>query len=169
MKRLVFVFLIIFTIYIINYFFFKKKLDRFVPISNNMTNIRDSYGKLITRNINPYRLKNCCLVTKVYNKNKDEFEYNYKKLDSCDYNMLKDNHSHLFVQGISGWNNNKCKKPDIINDTDILGSCRNINFECKDFMTNKECAKFNMEWTDKTCYTKYQKPFRVEEYNISTN
>ena len=74
-----------------------------------MTNIKDSYGKLITRNKNPYRLKNCCLVTKVYNKIKNEFEYDYKKLKYCDYNMLKDNHSHLFVQGINGWNNKNVK------------------------------------------------------------
>ena len=170
MKKILFFFEIILTIYIINslYCYFKKQRDRFIPISNDMTNIEDSYGEIITKQKNPYIQKKCCLVTKVYNNKKDEYEYKYKKLDTCNYNTLNNNHSQLFVEGINGWNNKKCKKPDHSKDNNILGSCKNINFECKDFMTSKECKKYNMEWTDKTCYTKYQKPFTITDRTVTT-
>lgn len=42
---------------------------------------------------------------------------------------------------------------DIIdcNDNRILGSCRNINKECIDFVTKEYCDNYKMTFSDKTC------------------
>lgn len=153
---------------------YSKSIDTFeaLPQSDNISSIDDSYGKIITTYKNPHNHKNCCLVKKVYNKTKDEFEYNYKKLESCNYNMIPaihHNHMNLFIDGVNGWNNRKCKKPDDSKDRYYLGSCKKINFECKDFMTSNQCKKYDMEWSDKTCYTKYAKPFKILKRKIANN
>ena len=177
---------ILFFIYIISILYLGSKLynsflllvknktkDHFMPIDmpDSVASIDDSYGNIITTNKNPHEHKNCCMVKKVFNPSKNEFVYEYEKLDKCHLNMIpaiKLNQMNLFIDGVNGWNNKKCKKPDERVDKEYLGSCRRINFECKDFVTPTQCKKYNMEWSDKTCATPYQKPFKIKERTIST-
>ena len=74
---------------------------------------------------------------------------------------------HLFIEGINGWDNKNCKVQSV-KDVDPLGSCRLYNFECRDFLTRKQCLKYGMEWSDRTCQTPYQKPFKesVREIDV---
>lgn len=39
----------------------------------------------------------------------------------------------------------------IVSKCNNLGSCRNNNKECIDFVTNEYCNKYNMKWSNKTC------------------
>jgi hypothetical protein len=154
--------------------FFGK--EKFLPISNNnnFASISNSIGKVISNKKNTHIDKNCCLVTKVFDPKKDEFVYKYKKMDTCNVNDKKDTYMrNILVDGVNGWDNKYCKEPEVNNknyNTDnMLGSCKNVNFECKDFIPQKNCKKFRMEWTDKTCQTTYQKPFKVKPYQMLIN
>lgn len=136
--------------------------------------INKSIGKNISKKTDFSKLKNCCYVKKVFDKDKKEFVYKYKKISECQAsNLVNSNTSNIFVDGVNGWDNKYCREPDLNDksyDQDkMLGSCKMVNFECKDFMTRDECKKFNLEWTDKTCNTVYQKPFKVKPYEMQIN
>lgn len=143
-----------------------------VDMDDSIASIDDSYGKIVTTYKNPHVHKNCCMVKKIFNKEKNKFEYKYEKLDTCHHNMIpaiNHNHANLFIDGVNGWDNEKCRLPDESKDKDYLGSCRRINFECKDFVTQSQCKKYNMEWSDKTCTDPYRKPFKIKEREINLN
>lgn len=76
---------------------------------------------------------NCCLVTKKFN---GDYYYEYEKMsgDKCNIDLyILDKNKELLFDGINGWSN------DYINK---LGSCRNNNFECKDFILEDTCNKY---------------------------
>tara|TARA_B100001287_G_C22653238_1_gene516297 strand:+ start:757 stop:1299 length:543 start_codon:yes stop_codon:yes gene_type:complete len=170
MKKILLFFYILIILYIGSKIF-TPNIDKFESLNyeSNNASIDDSYGKVVTTYKNPHMHKNCCLVEKKFNEKKDRFEYTYKKLDKCNYsivNPLKYNHVNLFIDGVNGWKNSMCRKPDESKDKEFLGSCKRINFECKDFMFPSQCKKFGMEWSDKTCNTPYTKPFKIEPRKI---
>jgi len=112
--------------------------------------------------------KNCCLVNKVFDEKKNNFVYQYKKLNSCKSNDLRNTHMHnIFIDNVNNWSNSNCQQPET--NKEILGSCKNVNFECKDFMTKEECQKFNMEWYKDSCQAKYNKPFQIKPHQILIN
>ena len=157
--------LIIWFVDRISYFYCR---ETFVPLANDgHVSINDSVGKTITDKKDYFTEKNCCLVSKIFNKNKDKFEYVFEKKDTCKITDATNNNSHhLFIDGIDGWDNKKCKVPSIKDDNPI-GSCRHYNFECRDFLTRSQCSKYNMEWSDRTCHNPYQKPFKESDREIS--
>lgn len=157
-------------IWVCNY----SKKEKFLPMSynDNQMTINNSIGKVISNKKDTGKEKNCCLVKKVFDKKKKEFVYKYKKMEECSLKDLKDtNMQNILIDGVNGWNNKYCKDPELnnknYNSDNMLGSCKNINFECKDFIPQKNCKKFNMEWTDKTCQTPYQKPFKIKPYEFN--
>lgn len=85
---------------------------------------------------------NCCLVTKKFN---GDYYYEYEKMsgDKCNMDLyILNKNKELLFDGINGWSNNACsfqKDNDYINK---LGSCRNNNFECKDFVLEDTCNKY---------------------------
>jgi hypothetical protein len=118
---------------------------------NDLTNISlNTHNQFINRiqlkSTNPYleieqilnsnnRLdsSNCCLVTKKFN---GDYYYEYEKMsgDKCNIDLyILDKNKELLFDGINGWSN------DYINK---LGSCRNNNFECKDFVLEDTCNKY---------------------------
>ena len=107
--------------------------------------------------------KNCCKITKKINEDETKFIYNYEILNSCDTDKIKDdNFSQTFIEGVNGWSNKYCNE-----DNKILGSCKRINFECKDFSRKDECEKFSMEWFGATtCESRYDKPIKLTPYGI---
>lgn len=169
MKLIIFIIKLIVIIYVfekIEILLFRKNNETFEPVGcNSLMSISNSTGKTITTYKDYFKEKDCCLVSKKFNKKKDQFEYVYEKKKECKLTDASNNNQTLFIHGINGWNNKKCKKPDI-KDDDYLGSCKRINFECKDFVTRSVCKKYGMEWSDKTCHTPYQKPFKIKERKL---
>ena len=96
----------------------------------------------------------CCLVQKKYLQDDDsymggKFKYIYNILedDKCDRNLYKLNHENeLLFDGLNNWSNNNCNEYNT-----VLGSCRNVNKECIDFVDKNYCDKYNMKWSNKTC------------------
>ena len=159
-------FSILFILVII--YLFKNKCnirDYFKPVStfsNNGTNISKSMER-INKPISDY-VNNCCLVKKEFDEDSNEFIYRYKKYKKFNVNRIRNtSYQNLFIDNVNGWSNSFCK--DSVNP--IIGSCRDRNFVCKDFMRKEECDKFNMEWSDKTCHTPYLKPFKIKERKIN--
>lgn len=94
----------------------------------------------------------CCKISKIINKNakmydNNSFKYKFEITNNCDpiynnnYRIIKENDII----------DNNIFKIDDCNANLKLGSCRKIGFECLDFMTENECKKYNMVWSDKLC------------------
>ena len=102
------------------------------------------------------KITNCCLVEKKYVSDKNElfggnFKYIYTKKtnEECnnDLHNLNSNKQLLF-DGVNNWSNKYCdNKSDV-----VLGSCRNINKECVDFVDKPFCDNYRMKWSPKTCH-----------------
>jgi len=129
---------------------------------DNLDDILDNNDNLIPFNslsnsefIN--KSQECCLVKKLYLPDKKNlyggnFKYNFTKLsgDECNIELHNVNsNTQLFYDGENGWNNNYC-----INNSNKLGSCRNNINECIDFFDEDECKKYNMKWSENTCFDK---------------
>ena len=115
---------------------------------NDYNKIKDMKGYklkdvLNVTDLQELELKKCCLVSKELDRDKKTFVYKYKKLDNCNLSDLNSsNNKEINFE-------KKCGK---------LGTCRNYNNECKEFMTKEECDKFGMTWDDKTtCFDKHNK------------
>ena len=104
---------------------------------------------------------NCCLVQTEYlpdpsNQFGGNFKYKYKKManEECDLKKYRlDNNKQLFIDGYNGWTNDRCED-NLAKEKDktfSLGSCRNINKECIDFVDKEYCDKYHMTWSIKTC------------------
>lgn len=106
---------------------------------------------------------NCCLVTKNFN---GDYYYDYKKMsgDKCNIDLyMLDKNKELLFDGINGWSNNACQAEHDNNYINKLGSCRNNNFECKDFVLEQTCNNYKettknslnnktyIKWSEKTC------------------
>lgn len=125
--------------------------------------------KVIGQIQNQDTFKDCCKVSLVFNNNKKDFDYNYQKIDSCTPDdLVNENNSNIFIDGINNWSKDNCKEPANENET-ILGSCKNINFSCMDFSRKEECDKFGLEWYPETCRKPYHKPLEVKYYDIEKN
>jgi|SaaInlStandDraft_7_1057024.scaffolds.fasta_scaffold86103_1 hypothetical protein len=171
MEQIILLIKILIILYIINkvyqsYIYTDEDFEA-IGSDTHMT-ISNSVGNTISTFKNYFKEKNCCLVTKKFNQDKDTFEYIYQKKENCNLNDVKSNSKQaLFIDGINGWSNNNCRPPNDLIDRDYLGSCKRINFECKDFVTKSDCNKFDMEWSDKTCHAPYKKPFTIKDRKIS--
>ena len=97
---------------------------------------------------------NCCLVTKKFN---GTYYYDYEKMsgDKCNIDLyILNKNKELLFDGVNNWSNNDINK---------LGSCRNNNFECNDFILEETCNKYrentkgvlknktNIKWSNKPC------------------
>ena len=160
--------IIIFIIVILKNFNIKEKFFPFVK-NNIYSSISYSDGNVIFDEKIPEVEKNCCRVTKVFDKKNKKFVYKYKKLKECSNSNINNTaFSNTFIEGVNGWRNKYCKEIDD-NNENKLGSCKLINFECKDFMTRNDCKKFGLEWYNKTCQEPYDKPFKTKTYELEVN
>jgi hypothetical protein len=122
-------------------------LSENIDLNNNSLNTDKQFiNRIKLKSTNPYleieqilnsnnRLdsSNCCLVSKKFNGN---YYYEYEKMsgDKCNIDLyILDKNKELLFDGINGWSN------DYINK---LGSCRNNNFECKDFILEDTCNEY---------------------------
>ena len=96
----------------------------------------------------------CCLVTKEYDGNNFKYNYNIYADEECDNSLYELNsNKQLYIVG-ENWNNNYCKHG-------MLGSCRNVNRECVDFVDKSFCSKYNMVWSEGTCHNPI--PFKFKD------
>ncbi len=97
----------------------------------------------------------CCLVEKKYLPDNTKmfggkFQYTYKPLENenCDLKLYRlDSNKQLFIDGENNWSNQICNA-----NNKQLGSCRNVNKECIDFVSKDYCSKYKMTWSEKTCH-----------------
>lgn len=113
-----------------------------------LNNNTDTNNNIDTNNL-------CCYISKKYINDpveKAHFIYEYYQLNNC--NKILADSSYLYNQNSNNELilNNSCDT--IKNSKDILGSCRNTNKECVDFVNKQFCDKYNMKWSNKTCYDK---------------
>ena len=88
--------------------------------------------------------KNCCLVEKKYIKSLKglygvNFDYKITKKsgNECQIQYAQDSNKQIIFP-------NKCSRKSI-------GSCRNVNKECIDFVDKDFCDDYNMTWSEKPC------------------
>lgn len=148
------IFIILFLYYISNLLFnklFNKSTEKFDILSNVIfTNYEAPYKSDICEK--PKEKVKCCLIEKKFLKSENtqhgDFKYTYNKLndEKCDINLYNlDNNKQLFIEGDNNWSNTNCK------DNNIIGSCRNINKECIDFVTKEYCDHYKLVWNKNTC------------------
>lgn len=101
----------------------------------------------------------CCLLEKKYLPDNENifggsFEYKYNKLENemCDLKKFRlDSNKQMFFDGVNNWSNDSCRE-----DNNKIGSCRNVNKECIDFVDKEFCDRYNMMWTNKTCHDPFE-------------
>lgn len=126
--------------------------EHFEPLYFNQNN---QNNQTLQTNLTNLTNINCCLVEKKYLPNPDaslggEFKYLFTKKtnEECDSNLYNLNsNQQLLIDGNNNWSNNYC-----LANSKNLGSCRNINKECIDFVNKSFCDKYKMIWSDKTCH-----------------
>jgi len=142
-------FLIIYYMIKNNYICYNWIKEHFEPLYINQNNQYNQTNLTKLKNIN------CCLVEKKYLPNSDascggEFKYLFTKKtnEECDINLYNLNsNQQLLIDVDNNWSNNFCSA-----NLKKLGSCRNINKECIDFVNKPFCDKYKMIWSDKTCH-----------------
>jgi hypothetical protein len=106
-------------------------------------------------NLKPDLKTKCCLVEKKYLPNDNylyggNFKYIYTNKENEDCNLAlydSNNNQQLLIDNVNNWSNEQCHEQN-----NLLGSCRQINNECIDFVDKKFCNKIpGMVWSDKTC------------------
>lgn len=140
----------LFTLIIIIIWVYFYSVDNFYPKvnidNNNYTEIKDlvySDSKV-----------SCCLIKKSFQPNPNNmyggnFVYLFEKKfnENCDTNRYnEDSSTQLLIDNLNNWSNDMCNS-----EAKKIGSCRNINKECIDFVSKDFCDKYKMTWSDKTC------------------
>lgn len=101
---------------------------------------------------------NCCLIEKKYSPNDKSiyggnFKYIFekKKNNECDKSKyILDSNKQILIVGDNNWSNDNCSA-DNKKNIQSIGSCRNINKECIDFVDKSYCDKAKMTWSELTC------------------
>ena len=164
-------------------FFFKLKRDKkyysekFIPIEEKKYPL--AYQQIpykdieYTKNLDDPKPKPdpiCCKITRKLDP-KGNWYYDHKKLkgNKCkpyNSNIPELNKSEYYYLGSSSWDtNDKCSNTYLDkNKQPYLGSCRNLNFECLDFVPKKTCDKFKgYTWSIKTCMNNIDFPVTYKE------
>ena len=97
----------------------------------------------------------CCSIENKYLPNNNslyhgdfKYIYNIKENEDCNPSLYEiNNNQELLIDGINNWSNKDCN-----NQNTVLGSCRNINNECINFVDKQFCDKISgMVWSEKSC------------------
>ena len=76
------------------------------------------------------------------------------------------NKTEYYYVGSQNWDtNDKCSRKYLDeNKQPYLGSCRNLNFECLDFIDKKTCDKYPIyKWSIKTCMDNIKFPIKYKD------
>jgi len=160
---ILFISILFITFYVFVYKKSVEKFDLWLGSDNEYTNFESPYKSAFDKTKPVYYNKldyqpqgqiKCCLVRNKYLPDPSHmyggsFKYKFRKMENeqCDLkNYRLDNNSQLFIDGYNGWSNEKCNE-----SVNKLGSCRNVNKECIDFVDKEYCDKYKMIWSNKTC------------------
>ena len=99
----------------------------------------------------------CCLVEKKYLPSPGDlfdgnFQYEFTKKSGPECDLSKydlNSNKQLIIEGDNGWSNQFCSNSV---SSKRIGSCRNVNKECIDFVDKDFCDKYRMRWSSKTCH-----------------
>jgi len=151
--KVILILLVFVVIYMLSNKSCSIKNEKFeIVSSNNYTDFEAPYKSDTDKTSN--KNVDCCLVEKKfgynYNLNIGNFDYSFTKLHNefCDpkkYDLTSN--KQLFIDGENRWSNKKHCQKNI-----KIGSCRNINRECVDYVDKEYCDKYKMVWSNKTCH-----------------
>lgn len=130
--------------------FFCNTVEKLEDLSNH-SNINES--------------KKCCQVKKVVLPN-NTFGYEYNIKENCN-NIYNSNIRNIFENETidnKPFTLDKCES-----SSNLFGSCRKIGFECMDFITQKDCDKYKLKWSDKTCHSKLPVEIVYPEYTLTSD
>ena len=139
------------------------------PLSYQQRSFKDiKYTKNLDKPMPDYL---CCKITRHLDNKNGEWYYQYKKLKGkkCkpyNNNIPEINKTEYYYVGSKNWDSNdKCSSKFLDeNKQPYLGSCRNLNFECLDFVDKKTCDKFpGYTWSHKTCMDNIKFPIIYKE------
>jgi hypothetical protein len=155
---------IIFYIILLLLFYFITNTEYFDPLNETthtkyeflLQNVKHSDETLSFSSKEKDNITNCCLVEKKYVSNKNElfggnFKYIYTKKtnEECNNDLYNLNsNKQLLFDGVNNWSNKYCDNQSEA----LIGSCRNINKECIEFVDKKFCDNYRMKWSSKTCH-----------------
>lgn len=148
--------IILLVIVILLYLVFScNKMENFIPSSlDDLTNYSNFYDS-----------NRCCQIKKVVLPN-NTFDYEFKVKENC-RNDFNNNFRYIYeneiIDGIP-FTMDKCT-----NNNKDIGSCRKIGFECMDFMTPKDCLKYKMKWSDKTCHRTLPVEIVYPDYTLTAD
>jgi len=157
--------LIVIIIIIVGIIWYCMSFETFEPVGSNQYNSWEHDYKSDTDKTVPVYYSqldyqkvpkiNCCLVEKKYIPSPNDlfggnFTYTFTKksdeqCNTSNYNL--NSNKQILIEGDNDWSNNFCSEK-----TNKLGSCRNINKECIDFVDKDFCDKYRMKWSSKTCH-----------------
>ena len=155
---------------------FEKRTEKFIPIEENKYPL--AYQQIpfkdldFTKNLDkPMPDSLCCKITRKMDKETGKWYYDYKKMkgEKCkpyNNNLPELNKTEYYYVGSKNWDSNdKCSNSYLSKDGQVyLGSCRNLNFECLDFVDKKTCAKYpGYTWSNKTCMENIKFPVKYKE------
>ena len=89
-----------------------------------------------------------------------------KKCKPYNNNLPELNKAEYYYVGSKNWDSNdKCSSSYLDeNGQAYLGSCRNLNFECLDFVNKETCDKYpGYTWSNKTCMENIKFPIKYKE------
>lgn len=109
--------------------------------------------------------KECCMVEKKVDEN--GFYYHYTKT-KCDNNLEKNINGERLLTD-EQFPLDLCNYYDLQkkgNFSKRLGSCRNVNHECIDFVNKKTCDKYEMRWEPVPCNMPITYQNKMKMYQI---
>lgn len=156
----------------------KYNKEKFIPIEDRKFPLayqQRPYKDLeYTKNLDkPMPDPICCKISRVQDLKTGKWSYDHKKMkgDECkpyNQNIPELNKVEYYYLGSNDWDNNdKCSNSYVDeNKQPYLGSCRNLNFECLDFVNKKTCDKYTgYTWSQKTCMENINFPTFYKEYD----
>jgi len=115
----------------------------------------------------------CCKISRKLDTGNGEWFYDHEKLkgEACkpyNENYPEINKVEYYYLGNNNWDTmDKCSNKYVTNKKQpFLGSCRNLNFECLDFIDKGTCDKYSgYTWSHKTCMENIDFPITYKEYD----
>jgi len=174
--RIIYLYLLILLLWFFYKIYKDQRFEKFIPFESTKYPLayqqrpyKDlEYTKKLDKPI-PDSL--CCKVTRKIDEKNGEWYYDYEKMkgSKCkpyDNNIPELNRTEYYYVGSQNWDtNDKCSSKYLDeNKQPYLGSCRNLNFECLDFVDKKTCDKYpGYKWSIKTCMDNIKFPIKYKD------
>ena len=122
----------------------------FCNVVEKIENIQNLGYEVLDKYDNIYSNKQCCVISKkLVPNNFIEYDFKINTGSSCPRNFNNNSRTIFDGENVDGddFDMETCNA-----DNEQFGSCRKMGaFECLDFVTNTECDKYGMIWSEETC------------------